>query len=512
MLPIRVLLLGAVVACSGEDDNPSDTAAPPDDTAPVEETGSVPSPSPEISVALSAPRVRGRPDETATVELTVTRTNYDGAVEVSVAGLPAQVTAAPLTIPGGLDIGTLTLNLGATAQPGGPVELSVSAFGEGDDAPAPVTVPLSLVLAGPLGGLDTSFSFDGQVTFRAGDSATVIPSELAIDGDGRIIVCGLDFEDNDAEGWLTRFLPNGDIDTGFDTDGSVYLEAPSAFDQIVIGPDDGLVGLAEIDLAQNYALTAFAADGAPDAGFGAAGEFGLGQLVSPNLIFELVRAGDDYVLMTPGDLRAISSAGVEVAAFNLVPVQISSFFAAAADGSELLLGGRADNDQLVVERRLASGAPDLSFGAAGALLLDVDEAGAEVRAVAPIPGGGGVVVTERAGSQGRTTEVVRFDDAGAIVSTYGTGGTVVYADGNETRWESLVVLDDGGVLLGGGAADNYGFGALNPDGSPNFDLVPQGFTFVGGPLLDMILDPVAGRLVVLTIPPSGGFTLSRYWL
>ncbi len=68
----------------------------------------------------------------------------------------------------------------------------------------------------PNGSLDTSFSDDGMETTDFGgyfDSANAV----ALQGDGKIVVVGIDFASGDFP--IARYNPNGSLDTSFSGDG-----------------------------------------------------------------------------------------------------------------------------------------------------------------------------------------------------------------------------------------------------------------------------------------------------
>src|SRR5262249_35425864 len=91
-------------------------------------------------------------------------------VTVTVAGLPANVTADPLTVSAGAPAGALALHASANAQQGGPTPVTVRATA----GSLAHTAPLNVLVAGPPGSFDLSFgaSHTGRVTVRvAADDA-----------------------------------------------------------------------------------------------------------------------------------------------------------------------------------------------------------------------------------------------------------------------------------------------------------------------------------------------------
>ena len=69
----------------------------------------------------------------------------------------------------------------------------------------------------PNGSLDTSFSGDGRQTTDFGDSDGA--SGVAVQDDGKTVVAGFSFNGTDSEFALARYNPNGSLDTTFSADG-----------------------------------------------------------------------------------------------------------------------------------------------------------------------------------------------------------------------------------------------------------------------------------------------------
>jgi len=74
----------------------------------------------------------------------------------------------------------------------------------------------------PNGSLDTSFNKTGIVITDAESSEFV--KSIAIQSDGRIVVGGIRYNENNADIILVRYNPDGSIDKSFDTDGKVITD------------------------------------------------------------------------------------------------------------------------------------------------------------------------------------------------------------------------------------------------------------------------------------------------
>ncbi len=122
------------------------------------------------------------------------------------------------------------------------------------------------------GALDPSFSGDGLLTdFGENDSF----GDLALDGDGRIVLSGARSGAGTAEAALARFQPNGAPDTSFSGDGLATVSFPGFDyawgDSVAVEPDGSpvLAGQVLHDdlLLTDLALARFEPDGDPDSTF-----------------------------------------------------------------------------------------------------------------------------------------------------------------------------------------------------------------------------------------------------
>src|SRR4051794_20815320 len=79
----------------------------------------------------------------------------------------------------------------------------------------------------PNGTPDPSFSGDGRAMTPIGDAQDDIPTDVAIDSQGRIVVTGFsDRQDGSSVFPLARYLPNGSLDRSFSGDGRLQQVLP----------------------------------------------------------------------------------------------------------------------------------------------------------------------------------------------------------------------------------------------------------------------------------------------
>jgi uncharacterized delta-60 repeat protein len=133
----------------------------------------------------------------------------------------------------------------------------------------------ALVRYMPDGSLDTSFHLNGQVVtvVGSGDDAAL---GVALQNDGKIVVCGYTFNGKDQDFALLRYTENGDLDTDFGVNGIVTLPVGSGNDvaAAVAIQSDGTIlvaGSVEESGGKLGALVRFLANGSIDYSFGRAG-------------------------------------------------------------------------------------------------------------------------------------------------------------------------------------------------------------------------------------------------
>jgi uncharacterized delta-60 repeat protein len=123
---------------------------------------------------------------------------------------------------------------------------------------------------------------------------------------------------------------------------------------------------------------------------------------------------------------------------------------------KIVVMGLAESRELALARLDATGAPDASFGAGGGVITTVAPGvmfgfGAyapPALAIAP----DGKIVVGIAGTVGSTviTALVRYDAAGALDASFGSGGILLDSSAERIDPTAIVVLADGTTVLAGG--------------------------------------------------------------
>lgn len=233
----------------------------------------------------------------ASVELTLVRgDDHARPVEVSVLGLPPGVSAPALALSGSDDFATLTLSAELQASEGVPTPLTVRA----SDGFSNVEQELELFVRGEPGSLDLSFGTGGTARAAPPGAPGFQGTRVAVDGGDRILVAAtsrfvLDPLDVPARASLTRFAPDGALDTEF-ADGGTYLETPGS-GSLAEGPTTFLGDVAI----------------APD-GYVLVGPLGEGVIQEASFLTRLTAAGErapDFAAPTLGGGLRLTDVAVE---------------------------------------------------------------------------------------------------------------------------------------------------------------------------------------------------------
>lgn len=325
----------------------------------------------------------------------------------------------------------------------------------------------------PNGALDTSFSFDGKVTidFDGGGGGDLCTG-IALQADGKIVVVGYTFITaavNGRDFAIARLNADGTLDTSF---GGGTGKTTVGFD----------LGNSNDDAANSVAIQ-------PDGKIVIAGS---ATTAANGTDFAVVRLNTDGSRDSSFNLTGKVSVG-----FNLASGGTNNFDAAtsvAIDASgNVVLGGYADkgsgssaDDDFAVVRLLPNGTLDANFDADGRATIAFDLGGAtgsnEERAFAmTLQRDGKIVLGGRTDSSSSSTAnfdmaIARLQPDGSPDSNFGTGGkTLVSFDVMANGQDVVLCLTEqsnGKILLAGAvqtavSALDAAVIRLNGDGSPD---------------------------------------------
>lgn len=310
------------------------------------------------------------------LDVTVTRApGFDGDIDVTADGLPAGVSATPLTLAGLETNGSIQLS--ALRSVGIPAPDHARVRGRVRDATA--SAPIGLEVRGAPGSVDTSFGnggsvyigvnawaaaeqTDGKVVFTGRSDDGLIVCRVRPDGtpdltfgtsggcggmfsfggggtgyairvrSGFIYVAGGTYFDGFG---VARLLPNGDLDSGFGVNGWAALGSSFGTRTLVLTENRVLVSGGRNGAPKGF-LWGLTLDGQPDPSFS-------NHLFGENSISGLVQLPDCRLVVTNGaELRAYFDDGIVDPSFGengIATLPISNELLASDASGELLLSG-----------------------------------------------------------------------------------------------------------------------------------------------------------------------------
>lgn len=350
------------------------------------------------------------------------------------------------------------------------------------------------------GTIDTTFGAGGFVYYPSSINAR----SSQIQQDGKILLAGYCAGGTALVACLSRYNPQGDIDSTFGINGLQLLELGaeySAFNTILIQSDNKIIcGGSANDGAVSYddfALVRFTPDGQLDTSFGDTG-------VVITVISPYSEAISDMTLTGNGRILATSSSGGFLAQYNrdgtldngfgvngisqiYIPYyNIYSVSLLIKSDGDILVGGggssafNLDFDMLIFQCD-SDGILDIDFGTTGYTLTDVAgsllyDYGTDIELL----GDGSILQSGISNSNASNKDVVllKYYESGILDYTFDNDGIMV-ADisGYNDQCQSMEIQNDGKILLGG-----Y---IYNGD---DYDLFLARYTFGVTDTEDIILD------------------------
>jgi uncharacterized delta-60 repeat protein len=270
------------------------------------------------------------------------------------------------------------------------------------------------------GSLDTSFGTGGFVLYDRGGNDRGLG--LALQADGKIVAVGYTYLGGQRDVLVLRYHRNGTLDGAFGTGGSVtYSSSGSATDigfGVAIQADGRIIVVGESSNGSNQdaIVLRYTTFGTLDHGFGSGGVFVYGG------------AGNNMD-------RAFATAIQQ-------------------DGRIVVVGASVVNnkDDVLVFRLHSNGTPDGTFGSAG--VATYSGAGDHFdygNGVALQQDGRIVVLGSTLIGTAFDILLIRYNANGALDTTFGTGGVVIYGDsgGRNDYGYGLVIQRDGKIVITG---------------------------------------------------------------
>ncbi|HET7792802.1 MAG TPA: hypothetical protein VFL64_05405 [Rhizobacter sp.] len=490
--------LTLLAACgSSGDETPAPGTSRPDET---------PSTTTRFTLALSTPRVLVQQGQSVTLTATVTRaTGFDGAVEVALNGLPAGVTASPVTIAAAATSAPVTL----TAQAAAPHSLPTASTAVGTSGSETAQQPLTVTVRGPAGSLDTSFATAGIANTAIGTGEDYAEA-MVVQPDGRIVVVGSTATLQGTDITLVRYQRDGALDTTFGNGGKVVTPVGAGSDEayaVTLQADGKILvagGSVQATSGIDFALLRYNADGSLDTSFGNGGKVVTAFGNATDRAQAIALQSDGKIVVGGSTSQTLSGTDFALARYNADGSLDTTFgnggkvitalrSGTAGDAIYALALQRIANVEHIVAvggdgnflaaRYTPAGTLDPSFGTGGIVTALFNSVGGAARGVVVTPDNKLVL----AGQIDNDHALVRLSENGVLDGGFGVGGRVITAV-TSTNWDGAqgVVRQADGKLVTGGW--------LNPNPGSSSDFAVLRYS------ADGVLDASFGNGGIVTTP------------
>jgi len=480
--------------------------------------------------ATVVPVVRIAQSASQTVKIAVTRDG--GAAQrilVAAVNLPSGISSSPTTISASSTEAALPIQLNSSVPVGGPTQLTISVTSP-DDASVSLTLSCDLYVVDKAGAMDASLSKSSQIATTISPGGKDIPSDVAADSKGRIVVVGSGKTSaNSDQAWAARFSPRGDLDTGFGSGGKLagFGNSPSYAQKVVVKADGVYVwatsSLGGTTLSFIRKLTE---TGTASPSFGA-NQTGDAILSGVGSAIALVPQGDGLLgLAAPtGKFVALKADGTIDSAF--APPSTGSPSALAVDSQRRVLYGEVRTGSYAISRLTPTGSADLSFGTNGTATVNLPTGATSSRFVALAVASTGLVAglvqsTTGATANENLVSLIGFGTNGSSTGGLGDPSTGVKITSALGTGYGAIVQDDGKVVVLHGdwnstsQRSTYRLGRYDNAGKLDTSFASSGIFDVSAaaPTLTPIglgYDPFGGRVIVFG-NTADGILIFRVWL
>ena len=231
------------------------------------------------------------------------------------------------------------------------------------------------------GSLDSSFAGDGIAGFASMNEASAKDGDMAIQQDGRILLCGSSMDDNENFS-VIRLNPNGTVDSTFGNAGVVKTDMTSGtydYDiarSVLVQTDGKILAVGtgkSFSSKENYAIARLHPDGNLDSSFGIDGKLVFQIEEEPSHASDAALEADGKILIAGwfgddyewriGLVRLNTNGGVDstFGTNGIVITQancdITLAFSIALDGDSIYVGGRNYYSGPFLLARYLSGCP-----------------------------------------------------------------------------------------------------------------------------------------------------------
>ena len=318
------------------------------------------------------------------------------------------------------------------------------------------------------GGLDTNFGTGGIVTTAIGSNGSSVQA-LVIQSDNKIVAAGRTDNISSSDFALVRYNANGNLDTTFGKGGIVITAiGSSGFAQaLVIQPDGKIVAAGSSGSSSDFTLVRYNPDGTLDATFGTGGKVttaigsgGWAQALGIQSDDKIVAAGysvnagiNDFTLVRynpNGSLDHNFGTGGKV----ITPIGSDSSASALViqpDGLIVAAGYSVNgsNNSFALVRYNANGSLDQNFGTGGKVTTAIGSHSDSASALVIQSGGKIVAAGGTFNGSIYNFALVRYNANGSLDTTFGKGGIVITAIGNDNYARALGIQSDGKIVAAG---------------------------------------------------------------
>ncbi|MES2837630.1 MAG: T9SS type A sorting domain-containing protein [Bacteroidota bacterium] len=263
------------------------------------------------------------------------------------------------------------------------------------------------------GSIDSSFGVNGSVTTSIGVQ-TSYANDVAIQNDGKIVVAGYCFNNDNTDFAVVRYNTDGSLDNTFDYDGIIITPIGSSNDQCysVAIQGDGKIVVAGLILSgdTDLAIIRYNSNGSLDNTFGSMG----------------------IVWSDLGGNEAAKSIAIQ------------------SDGKILIGGSFGWYSDFLLARYDTNGTLEFSLTTS---LTQYDDV---ANSIAIQPDGKIILAGYSNDVVNNNFALVRYNNNGSLDNSFGTNGKVITPIGNpESMGYSVCLQADGKIIVAGGSFNNY---------------------------------------------------------
>ncbi|MGB5014141.1 MAG: hypothetical protein WBO68_08930, partial [Pyrinomonadaceae bacterium] len=281
----------------------------------------------------------------------------------------------------------------------------------------------------PNGSLDTTFGGDGRVTILVSGLPDCVLEAAAIQSDGKIVAAGRVFNPGGFFNQMAvvRVLPNGDPDTTFSGDGVITglsFLGPAEIHALAIQPNGSIVVVGDLGTS----------------------DMAVARLTSAGVL-DTTFSGDGVTTIDFGGTTGEAAQGVHILA-----------------NGQILIGGTANpannaTRNFALARMNINGSLDTTFDLDGKILTDLPNATTETVFDMKVQGDGKIIL---AGTNGFDNALVRYNPNGTLDSSFdGDGLVTTSVDSLMDSANEIAFQSDGKIVVV----------SINTVGSPDFVLL-----------------------------------------